>query len=126
MTRITIFYHIIAAAFYAAFIIFEHYFRSTKPEYCYPIAFVGKDYMKRLFGFYPYFRIIVTVLINTWLIIVTSILSRTIRKQTDDWTLQKNNKRLLVIIWSFIIVYSAFDIQEVLVFIGGYRTLFAS
>ena len=124
VTLIMVLYHVFFGAFYICFIVYQHDLRNRTPDYCSAKAFVGKANIKQLLGFYNVSRLIVTVIINTWLLVVTGILSRTIRKSTDDWTLIKNNRRLLMIIWGFIILYSTFVIQETCFVIWGYQSFF--
>ena len=61
------------------------------------------------------FKLVVSSLIVLWLILATMILSRMLRSETEDWTLTKNNGRLLVVIWGFIIAYSSTIIFAILV-----------
>ena len=44
----------------------------------------------------------------------------------DDWTLKKNNRRLLVVIWCFIIVYSSWSVQDICVILFGYKNFFVA
>ena len=124
VTLIMVLYHVFFGAFYIWFIFYQHDLRNSKPEYCSAKAFLGKQNIRQLLGVYNVSRQIVTVIINTWLLVVTGILSRTIRKSTDDWTLIKNNRRLLMIIWGFIILYTTFVIQETCFVIWGYQSFF--
>ena len=120
VTLVMILYHILSSLFVFLYILHEHKFRnSDKEKYCNPAAFIDAANSGALIGTYNYCRTTVAVIMIVWLTVVTSLLSRTIKLGTNDWTLKKNNKRLLVIIWTFIIVYvlgSVFNLS--MIFVG--------
>ena len=70
------------------------------------------------------FKLVVSSLIVLWLILATMILSRMLRSETEDWTLTKNNGRLLVVVWGFITAYSSTIIFAILVLEYGYKNVF--
>ena len=69
-------------------------------------------------------RYLGSIFINTWLIVVTFKLSRMLRTETENWTLTKNNGRLLVVVWGFIAAYSSTIIFAILVLKYGYKSVF--
>ena len=120
-----ILYHFATVAFYIVYIVYEHNLRNEKPQlYCISTAFVGRDLIQSLIGFYSLFRIVMIIMINTWLIFATASLSKIVRKETEDWSLTKNNRRLIVIIWAFVTAYSGWFFFELFTFFRGYHSLF--
>ena len=65
-----------------------------------------------------------SAIVIVWLTVVTYQLSKTIKMGSSDWTLKKNNKRLLVIIWTFICVYVLSSIFNYYMIVVGFRNLF--
>ena len=63
-------------------------------------------------------------IINTWLIVVTFKLSRMLRTETENWTLTKNNLRLLTIVWGYIISYLSLTVYDIYISIAGYKSIF--
>ena len=75
----------------------------------------GDQFVTRYFG---------SIFINTWLIIVTFKLSRMLRTETENWTLTKNNLRLLTIVWGYIISYLSLTVYDIYISIAGYKSIF--
>ena len=75
----------------------------------------GDQFLTRYFG---------SIFINTWLIIVTFKLSRMLRTETENWTLTKNNLRLLTIVWGYIISYLSLTVYDIYISIAGYKSIF--
>ena len=69
-------------------------------------------------------RYLGSIFINTWLIVVTFKLSRMLRTETENWTLTKNNLRLLTIVWGYIISYLSLTIYDIYISIAGYKSIF--
>ena len=65
-----------------------------------------------------------SLFINVWLIAVTLMLSRILQAETEDWTLMKNNRRLLLVVWGFIIAFSGWTILDVYIYFIGYKSVF--
>ena len=78
----------------------------------------------RLEGDIDVLRISMSGLINGWLIVVTFMLGRILKEETEDWTLMKDNRRLLLVVWSFFITYSGWLINDICVFALGYDSIF--
>lgn len=126
VTGFMVFYHFGVIFIYGYLIQSQHIARY--PDLCSAVAFVkqySEDDRPQL-GIYNYFRFATTMIINCWLLIITAMISTTIRKLSDDWTLKKNNRRLLVVIWCFIIVYSSWSVQDICVILFGYKNFFVA
>ena len=65
-----------------------------------------------------------SLFINVWLIAVTLMLSRILQAETEDWTLMKNNRRLLLVVWGFIIAFSGWTVLDVYIYFIGYKSVF--
>ena len=80
--------------------------------------------MLRLEGDQDFIRIGCSGLINAWLVVVTLMLGRILKAETEDWTLMKDNRRLLVVVCSFVIAYSGWLINDICVTAMGYNNIF--
>ena len=125
VTFVMVLYHLLSAIFIFLYIIHEHKFRnSDKEKYCNPAAFINAANSSALIGTYNIYRSIISVIEIVWLTVVTYQLSKTIKLGSNDWTLKKNNKRLLVIIWTFITVYVLSSFFNYYMIVVGFNNLF--
>ena len=106
VTASMVIHHIVSGCFYASYVVYEHDIRTNGPvKYCSPNIFIGHSAGSDLVEAINLYKIIMNLIVVVWLVVVTSILSKTVRNASDGWTLKRNNRRLLVIIWAFITVY---------------------
>ena len=89
---------------------------------CRPEVFLQEE--KDYEGDEDYIRLVTSLSINLWLIIATFILSRMLSSETEDWTLMKNNRRFLVVIWGFITAYIGWVVYDFCVYLKGYKDFF--
>lgn len=80
--------------------------------------------MLDLEGDQDYSQMGLSLFINSWLIVVTLILSRILQVETEDWTLMKNNRRLLLVVWGFIAAFSSWLALDIYVYFHGYKNVF--
>ena len=80
--------------------------------------------MLDLEGDQDYSQMGLSLFINSWLIVVTLMLSRILQVETEDWTLMNNNRRLLLVVWGFIIAFSSWLALDIYVYFKGYESVF--
>ena len=113
-------------AAYIAYVIGEATYRRslTDADACSASAYLdGGGTALRDYSPYAWLRFVVSVIINSWLIIVSGVLSKLVRGEAETG-LFKENCRILLIIWGFIVTYIGWTIYAVAVTIVGYGTLF--
>ena len=70
------------------------------------------------------FEIYVSLAVTIWLMVITCVLSRILRTETEDWTLTKDNSRLLTMVWGFILIYSSWIVEDLILIVAGYQSIF--
>ena len=101
-----ILHHIVSGSLYTSYVVYEHDIRNNGPvKYCSPNIFIGHSTGSNLVDTINLYKIVNNAIVVIWLVVVTLVLSKTVRNASDGWTLKRNNRRLLVIIWAFITVY---------------------
>ena len=112
---------------YIAFVVGEVEYRKSlrHKDDCTAKAYLedGGSSLAGLFAPYAWARFGFSIIINVWLIIVTCMLSTTLRGEADGGLL-KEYCRLLLIIWGFILTYIGWTIYVITASFVGYESLF--
>ena len=95
---------------------YRHRRKHFPDGHCSPLAYLeGGKLVDSLYSPYAYIRFSFGTLPVIWLIIISSLLSEILRKETNDGNLTKESCTIVLIIWGFILSYIGWLVETITV-----------